>query len=470
MALEAPGVCLRSNRESSYGREMEQKGRNRKRFTADPYQVAASSSLPDGRLAEMILDTEGRSAFLVADGEKVERLEQVTTTGGKLRPFSPQNSLLVHRVILLPSAAEEYGSQVELLDRVRHFLHRYIDVSEGFEELAAHYVLLSWVYDAFEVIPYLRFKGDFGVGKSRCLTVVGSVCYRPMFASGASTVSPLFRIIDSFRGTLVLDEGDFRFSDEKAELVKILNNGNASGFPVLRSEITPEKEFNPRAFTVFGPKVLATRHLFEDKALESRCLTEVMQGLPLRPDVPLTLPESFEIEARHLRNQLLSFRFRSLASFRGNKPSAIPGCEPRISQVYAPLTALAASPEARERIEEAARRTSGTLRADRDASLEAQLVGIIYELSRTPEPVAIKAVAEKFAERLGGDYLRPITPRWIGSQLRNRLSLSPKKQHGTFILGPENAERLRALYLRYGVGDVGDVGDIDGEARQDLLP
>ena len=54
---------------------------------------------------------------------------------------------------------------------------------------------------------------------------MGSLCYKPIFASGASTVSPLFRILDSFRGTLIIDEDDFRFSDEKAEVVKILNNG-----------------------------------------------------------------------------------------------------------------------------------------------------------------------------------------------------------------------------------------------------
>ena len=66
---------------------------------------------------------------------------------------------------------------------------------------------------------------------------VGSLCYKPIFASGASTVSPLFRTLDLFRGTLVIDEGDFRFSDEKAEVIKILNNGNARGFPVPRTEV-----------------------------------------------------------------------------------------------------------------------------------------------------------------------------------------------------------------------------------------
>ncbi len=60
------------------------------------------------------------------------------------------------------------------------------------------------------------------------------------------------------RGTLIVDEGDFRFSDEKAELVKILNNGNARGFPVLRTESVRGKEFDPRAYTVFGPKLIRT--------------------------------------------------------------------------------------------------------------------------------------------------------------------------------------------------------------------
>src|SRR6266851_6547299 len=68
-----------------------------------------------------------------------------------------------------------------------------------------------------------------------------------------------------------VDEGDFRFSDERAEIIKILNNGNAKGFPVLRSEPSLNgKEYNPRAYAVFGPKLVATRGYFEDRALESR--------------------------------------------------------------------------------------------------------------------------------------------------------------------------------------------------------
>jgi hypothetical protein len=37
--------------------------------------------------------------------------------------------------------------------------------------------------------------------------------------------------LDSFRGKLVIDEGDFRLSDERADVIKILNQGNAKGSP-----------------------------------------------------------------------------------------------------------------------------------------------------------------------------------------------------------------------------------------------
>jgi hypothetical protein len=62
-----------------------------------------------------------------------------------------------------------------------------------FEQIASYYVLFSWVYDAFNELPYLRVRGNAGSGKTRLLLMVGSLCYKPIFASGASTVMLLRR-------------------------------------------------------------------------------------------------------------------------------------------------------------------------------------------------------------------------------------------------------------------------------------
>lgn len=289
-----------------------------------------SAKLPDGTVLELLYRAEEhRTLFAVARDGVVSEAEKVELPSGKLFvPYSPENNLITHRAILLPSEATEYGSEPELRARVQDFIHRYVDLSPDFEEVAGHYVFLSWMYDAFEDLPYLRVLGDYGSGKSRFLKAVGSISYRPIFASGASSVSPLFRILDSAGGTLVLDEGDFRFSDEKSEMVKILNNGSSTGFPVLRTETTPAGEFNPRAFSVYGPKLIATRQHFEDPALESRCITAIMGTREVRSDIPSNLGRDFEDEALSIRNQLLMYRLRTTSRPSVLDPAALRLLEP----------------------------------------------------------------------------------------------------------------------------------------------
>src|SRR2546425_6080050 len=267
--------------------------------------VTVSNVSDDGSMLEMIYEPkEKRTGFAVWNDGKctIEPSVRLRPTH-RLVPYSPQNNLLKNDVVLLPSAPEEYGLEAELFAEIRDFIHRYVDVSPLYEQIALYYVVLSWVYDAFSELPYLRLRGDPGSGKTRFLLTVGSLCCRPIFASGASTVSPIFRILDAVRGTLIIDEGDFRFSDERAEIVKILNNGNAKGFPVLRSEASSKKEYTPTAYHVFGPKFVATRGFFEDRALESRCLTEEMGQFGLREDIPINLPAVYKAEALHLRNK-----------------------------------------------------------------------------------------------------------------------------------------------------------------------
>ncbi|HLQ43387.1 MAG TPA: hypothetical protein VK137_01550, partial [Planctomycetaceae bacterium] len=172
-------------------------------------------------MAEIVYDpAERQTRFAIWRNGTVTYERQIELGSRVFVPFSPHNSLIEHEVILLPATAKDYGSDADLLAHITDFLHRYVDLTPTFERLASYYILLTWVYDAFNELPYLRVRGDAGSGKTRFLLTVGSLCYRPIFASGASTVSPIFRILNESRGTLVIDEGDFRFSDEKAEMVK----------------------------------------------------------------------------------------------------------------------------------------------------------------------------------------------------------------------------------------------------------
>jgi hypothetical protein len=183
-------------------------------------------------------------------------------------------------------------------------------------------------------------RGEYGSGKTRALLTIGSLCYKGFFASGASTVSPLFHTLDAFRGTLLLDEADFRFSDERAEIVKILNNGNVRGFPVLRTMMNRQREFNPQAFQVFGPKIIASRGSYDDKALESRLITEEMGARQLRTDIPINLPDSFSEEALELRNKLLLYRFHRRYEVKLDESLIDQRLEPRQNQILLPLLSV----------------------------------------------------------------------------------------------------------------------------------
>ncbi len=403
--------------------------------------------------------------MLVTQNPDIQEHAHLTMDGEEFVPYSPKNNLLTHRVLLLPSDVGPSTETESLLDDVRTFIHRYVDVSKGFEEVAAHYVLLTWRYDSFNEVPYLRVRGDYGSGKSRFLLTVGSLCWKPIFASGASTVSPLFRLIDQVGGTLVVDEADFWASDERAEIVKILNNGNARGFPVLRSEVTPQKEFNPRAFNIFGPKVVATRHVFEDAALESRCLTEVIGGKPLREDIPISLPDCFEQEADGLRNKLLRYRLDHVHDKLGEVTVAATGLEPRRVQVLRPLLHVAASDASRRRMEEFVSREPRSAHL-RDRELCRQVLVAVASLMKTASvPLTVGAVTEKLRSSESIGWLGDLSPKSVGVVLR-RLGLEPQKSNGTYRIPVADHDLVMTRLVEYGLGDFGDIGDVSGPFPQ----
>ncbi|WP_375414587.1 hypothetical protein [uncultured Bradyrhizobium sp.] len=361
--------------------------------------------------------------------------------------------MIKNAAVLLPSGPKEFGSVEALTADVQAFIHRYCDLSPVFEQLAAYYVLLTWVYDAFNELPYLRLRGDYGTGKTRTLLVLGSICNRAFFASGASTVSPLFHTLDAFRGTLILDEADFRFSDEKAELVKILNNGNVKGLPVLRTMMNRQKEFNPQAFQVFGPKIVAARGSYEDRGLESRFLTEEMGGRPLRGDIPINLPRQFNDEALKLRNRLLSYRFRHQGSTTIDETLLQSDLEPRLNQILLPLLSIVPHADARQAFRNLALRNHSVQAAERGNSLEGHVVEVLHELLLEPSKVVvpIAEIAAELTQRHGGEYQRPITNRLIGSILRRRLNVLAYKSHGVYVVPGTERAKVKHLASRYGL-------------------
>ena len=417
-------------------------------------QPTVSRVLPDGTLVELLYNkTASTTALAVArpDGSRSIESHLDLESGVRLIPYAATNNLLTSGCVLLPQTIGETVGTAVLAQEVGEFLRRYVDLTPTFAEIAPYYVLLSWVYDAFHELPYLRFRGDYGTGKTRALLALGSLCYKPFFASGASTVSPIFHVLDVFRGTLILDEADLRFSDATAQLTKILNNGTTQGVPILRTMANRHGEFNPRAFSVFGPKIIAMRESFSDRALESRFLTEETGGRPLPEHVPIHLPSTFHAQATALRDRLLAWRFTHLATIRIDPARRIPGVEPRIDQTALALLSIIDDVGVRQRIAERLQVVQSVLRQERAATQDAAVLQVLVELFSTGAPeVSVAQVAETFNSRLAGD-LAPLSNKRIGAVLRTRLRLVTTKTRGVYVVAQSELSKIRSLAERFGV-------------------
>ena len=191
-------------------------------------------SLKDkGRVIESIYNKQKhKTEYVFLENGSITKTDNYKLQGKTYIPPYFNSKIFSTRTLVLPSNPELSYSEndMENLPKIiETFINKYVDISLQDRKIATHYILMTWIYDKFHEIPYLRVMADYGSGKTRFLRVAGELCNKPIFASGGTTLSPIFRMIDDIRGTLIFDEADFERSDKTSDLVKILNAGYSKG-------------------------------------------------------------------------------------------------------------------------------------------------------------------------------------------------------------------------------------------------
>ncbi len=439
------------NKEAKVDKEKEDKKKFKTTIVTDEY------------LYEMVCDKKKKlTSFVQVDrkGNIKTGITEVVIGDEKFLPLPANHDFITKNVVLFPSCASEFNSEKELLEKIQTFIHKYVDISEAYEQISAYYVLFTWLYDHFYEVPYLRVIGDYGSGKTRCIYTNGSISYKPIFTSGATTTSPLFRIIDEMGGTLILDEADFNKSEASTDIIKILNTGYQKGVGVMRSE--GKGTFEVKVYNVYGPKIIATRETFTDKALESRCLVEEMGKSTIRKGIPLTTHKNFPDEALELRNQLLTWRLKNYFKDFDIKEEVIEGIHPRLNQIILPLFSIIKDEDVKQKLIDFIKKYNENLTDDRSLSREADIVFHILKLQHekfNPTELTMKEIADSLNLAQGSDE-ESITPRKVGWYLRAKLQLKPQKGRRGFTLNLKRSEdRLLFWKERFGITDA----DIRGE-------
>ncbi|HYI92248.1 MAG TPA: hypothetical protein VEX68_01765 [Bryobacteraceae bacterium] len=360
----------------------------------------------------------------------------------------------------VPKMAEAYGSTEQLLSEIRAFIYRYYDCDDNFLSVAALYALHTWVYEKFHALPYLRFIGLPGSGKSRGTEVIGAACYHPLVIAGAATSAPMFRMIEVFGGTLLMDEADFAKSQIGGDIVKILNCGYQQGLPVSRMEQNDEGKLEPKIYDVFGPKIINGRKAFQDDATESRCI-QYTPKITTRTDLPFHLGKEFKKEASEIQNKALQWRFDHLNTVELDASFRLSGVRPRTNQILGPLVTICGL------LNGGKSRYMGDLRSyaelmerrsmdERKESWEARIL-TEYERLRTSQANAPTCgeIAKAVQETWG---VEDSTLVWLNAvkvgRIFREMGVHTKHVKRGSIIEIEEARR-NSLYERFGIGGDG---------------
>src|SRR2546428_93628 len=98
-----------------------------------------SPSPADGSLVTLVcLSAEHRTLFCVSHNGEWGFETTLLVNGERLVPYSPNNNLLKNEVVLFASAPAQFDSEEKLIQEIQAFIHRYVDVSPLFEQIATY--------------------------------------------------------------------------------------------------------------------------------------------------------------------------------------------------------------------------------------------------------------------------------------------------------------------------------------------
>ncbi len=304
-----------------------------------------------GYLVESCYDIEtGRAclAWRTPDGEILSG-SHLDMDGVRYVPVD-DDEIIKQGGVLFPSELGAKKDTHELQGLIELFLRRYFLLDNNLQyKLAAYYVILTWLYDCFSALPYLRAQGEANTGKSELMLRIGFICYRLIISTGAGSTASLKYALHTYRGTMFMDEMDI--ADQFDERIVILNVGAMKTQAKIWNMVAVVKADGSQGYTgmisnVYGPKLITMYKHFKDPATESRCLTfKMSEKEPIelkRAHIPTEMTSQFRHEAQLIRNLMLRWRLENWEpQIELDQSLAADGVSTRINQVTMPIKWIA---------------------------------------------------------------------------------------------------------------------------------
>jgi len=343
----------------------------------------------------------------------------------------------------------------ELLDEIAGTFVRHLALPDGAVEALTLWTLHAHAHGASDVSPLLALTSpEKRCGKTTALHILGALVPRPLPAANV-TAAALFRAVEQFRPTLLVDEAD-SFIRDREELRGILNSGHVRASAVVVRTVGDEHE--ARAFSTWAPKAVA---LIDSGTTLPDTLRDRSVVIPMRRRRPDEAVERLRLDRlgalEPLRRRAWRWARDHGDALGGADPGLPSGLHDRARDNWRPLLAIAdlAGGDWPDRAREAARTLAGLDEED-DGSVRTLLLRDLRELfeergaHKLPSREIVDALAER-EDRPWPEWRRgkPLTQRSLASLLRPfRISPDPLWIDGRTLRG-YTREALEPVWRRY---------------------
>lgn len=223
-----------------------------------------------------------------------------------------------------------------LLTEISTTIRRFIICNKEAADAAALWAAMTWFIDEIQVAPLAVITApEKRCGKTLLLRVLFELSARAITASNI-TPAALFRTIDKWKPTLLIDEVD-TFMRENEDLRGIINCGHARGTAfVIR---TVGDSYEPKRFNVFGAKALAGISHLQDTVMDRAVVLRLRRKLPTESVERLNhaTPRLWE----ELRSKLARFAEDYSEQVREARPPLPENLHDREQDNWEPLLAIA---------------------------------------------------------------------------------------------------------------------------------
>ena len=207
--------------------------------------------------------------------------------------YEKRNSTKASEAMLDPTSPwPEPVTLSEIANEIFANLQRYVVMPEECTVAVTMWVCASWIYDRFDIFPYLLLSSPTKrCGKTRLLGILRHLVKKGLQAASISPAA-LFRVVELERPTLLLDEFDQQANVD--DFLNLLNSGHERSGAAIRL-IPKDKDFVPRSFSTFCPKIIAMIGKPKDTLVDRSIVVAMQRKKPqdalerITPDVTRTL-------------------------------------------------------------------------------------------------------------------------------------------------------------------------------------